>query len=583
MARKSLVILLVLFYLPPCSLLFAQDWVTPFEKKENYSASYEEVIDYYQRLAEAYPGRLQLMENGPTDIGLPLHTLILSVDGIFDPDILKRQEKLIVFVNNAIHPGEPCGVDASMMLVRDLLQQPDRRGLLDRIVLVIVPMYNLGGALNRSGFSRANQEGPEAYGFRGNARNLDLNRDFIKCDSKNAQTFNQVYNYWDPDIFIDNHTSNGADYQYSITLIATQHNKLDPGLAAFMQNELLPPLYEAMAEDEWEMTPYVYARGTPENGIAGFLDLPRYSSGYAALHHAISFMPETHMLKPFRNRVWSVYHFMDNLLDLAYDNRQRIRSLRAQAYRAVTAQDSFDLQWTLDQSQVDSITFKGYRAAYKPSRIHGEDRLYYDHQQAWTATIPYYNYYQSTLRVRAPKAYLLPQAYSAVIDRLRWNGVQLQTLEKDTTLEVEAYYITAHDSPESPYEGHFLHRNVQVETRTQEWSYRAGDYLVSLDQPAKRYIIETLEPQGPDSFFAWNFFDGILQQKEYFSSYVFEDTAWEYLQNNPDLQKAFQSRKAEDPEFADSPRAQLEFIYKNSPYFEPTVNRYPVTRLVGEH
>jgi len=125
------------------------------------------------------------------------------------------------------------------MLFRDYLAKPDLfKPLLDKVVIVAIPVYNVDGCLNRGSYSRANQDGPESYGFRGNARNYDLNRDFVKCDSRNARTFNQIFRTWNPDIFVDNHTSNGADYQYVMTLIATQHNKLEAPLGEFLQNTM---------------------------------------------------------------------------------------------------------------------------------------------------------------------------------------------------------------------------------------------------------------------------------------------------------------------------------------------------------
>ena len=209
--------------------------------------------------------------------------------------------------------------------------KPELQKYLENLVIIVIPIYNIGGALNRNSTTRANQNGPESYGFRGNAQNLDLNRDFIKCDSKNARTFNQIFTEWQPDVFIDNHTSNGADYQYTLTLIPTQHNKLDPNLAAYLYDEMLPRLYKDMAKTDYEMTPYVYARNTPDEGIAEFLDLPRYSSGYAALFNTISFMPETHMLKPFKGRVESVRLFMDCMIKTMHDDHEKIKIARQKA------------------------------------------------------------------------------------------------------------------------------------------------------------------------------------------------------------------------------------------------------------
>lgn len=560
--------------------LFAQTeaFQTPFEKDNNVSADYFETIDFYKKLVLTSP-QMELKEWGNTDAGFPLHTVVLSTDGDFDPSSLKAKGKLILFINNAIHPGEPCGVDASMMLFRDYLQKKEWQKWLDKVVLVAIPFYNIGGGLNRGSHSRANQDGPMHYGFRGNAKNLDLNRDFIKCDSKNARTFNQIYNYWQPDIFIDNHTSNGADYQYTLTMVVTQKDKLDPHLSEYMTEEMLPRLYRDMAKTDYEMTPYVYARNTPDDGIAAFIDLPRYSSGYAALHNSISFMSETHMLKPFKDRVKSTYTFMNVMIKTMNDDFEKIKEARRMAKENTMKKDSFALNWDLDFKQKETLLFKGYEAKKKPSAISGIDRLYYDRNEPFEKEIPFFNTYKTTLKVEKPAAYIIPQAYDEIIERLNWNGVEIQKLKEDAAIEVELYYIKDYKNREA-YEGHFLHHSVEVEKVTRKQYYRKGDYVIFTNQKSNRYIVETLEPQAPDSYFAWNFFDGILMQKEYFSSYVFEDLALKILEENPDLKKELEAKKAEDEKFAKSARAQLDFIYKRSPHYEQTHNLYPVGRVM---
>lgn len=558
----------------------AQDLKTPFEENNNYSAPHADVIDFYTRLAQLYPEQLQLRTHGQTDAGIPLHTVVLDKSGDFTPEQVHANNKVVIFINNGIHPGEPCGVDASMMLVRDYLTGKLDDHFLSQITLVIVPLYNIGGSMNRGSYSRANQNGPEYYGFRGNAKNLDLNRDFIKADTRNARTFNRIFSSWQPHIFIDNHTSNGADYQYSITLIPTQHNKLHPILAKFMNQEMVPDLFRSMEQRDWEMTPYVYARNTPDEGIVGFLDLPRYSSGYGALHNVISFMPETHMLKPFANRVWSVYHFMDAMVHFTQEHRRAILDNKAAADLATSQQTDFDLNWQLDMTKADTILFKGYTAKYKPSLISGQDRLYYDRNEPFEKYIPHYNYYKSTLSVKKPIAYIIPQGYREVIERLQWNGVEIKRLQKDTEIEVEYYHIDDYKNRSTPYEGHYLHFGVAVSKDTVRQQFHEGDAVVYTDQKSNNYLVSVLEPEGVDSYFAWNFFDGVLMQKEHFSNYVFEDTATEYLKDHPEVREMLEKAKAADPELAKSGGAQLNFIYEHSPYYEPTYRRYPVGRVV---
>ncbi len=555
--------------------------LTPFEKDQNTTATYLEAIDFYKRLAAKH-SQLQLTEWGTTDAGHPIHVAVLSKNGNFDKEKIQSQNKCVLFINNAIHPGEPEGVDATMMLVRDYLEKPALQSHLENAVLVVIPFYNIGGGLNRGGHSRANQNGPDEYGFRGNAKNLDLNRDFIKCDSKNAQTFNQVFNHWQPDVFIDNHTSNGADYQYTLTMLTTQEDKLGPVLGKYVRDEFLPVLYQKMADRDWEMTPYVNVWGnTPDKGIPGFNDSPRYGSGFGAIHHCISFVPETHMLKPYPDRLRATYTFMDVVIKEVNARANEIIGKRQKAIENYRAKTNIPIDWEIDRTKADTIVFNGYEAKYKPSEVTGLDRLWYDRSAPYQKEIPYWNHFTPSIEIKKPTAYVIPQAYSAVIERLKWNGVEMKRLREDQNLEVELYYIN--DYKDRPaYEGHYLHHHVEMEKKILKRTYHKGDYVIFTDQPAVRYIVETLEPQAPDSYFAWNFFDGILGQKEGFSAYVFEDMAAEFLKDNPAVRAELESKKQADPKFAKNMWAQLGFVYSKTPHYEPTHNLYPVGRVTDK-
>ena len=555
--------------------------LTPFEKDNSTTATYQEAIDFYKKLAEQHD-QLQLTEWGTTDAGHPLHVAVLSKNKIFDAVKIKQQDKRVLFINNAIHPGEPEGVDATMMLVRDYLQKPDLQGFLENMVLVVIPYYNIGGGLNRGCCSRANQNGPTEYGFRGNAKNLDLNRDFIKCDSKNAQIFNQIFNHWQPDVFIDNHTSNGADYTYTITMLTTQEDKLGPVLGEYVRRELLPILYKNMAARNWEMCPYVNVwGGTPDQGIPGFNDSPRYGSGFGAIHHCISFVPETHMLKPYPDRLQATYSFMDVVIKEVNKRAVEIGEIRRQAIADYRSKKIIPIDWEMDKSKADTIVFNGYEGKYKTSEVTGLDRLYYDRNAPLKKEIPYWDYFKPTIEVEKPFAYIIPQAYSEIIDRLKWNGVEINQLTENIFPELEMYYIKDYKD-RSTYEGHYLHQSIEVEKKEMQWQYYKGDFVIFTDQPASRYIMETLEPQGPDSYFAWNFFDGILGQKEGFSAYVFEDMAAQFLQDNPSIKKELEEKKNADPDFAKNMWMQLGWVYSKTPYYEKTFNLYPVGRVIEQ-
>jgi hypothetical protein len=552
----------------------------PFDTNPNQTVTYQEAIACYERMAAAYPDIFRLQAVGSTDSGHPLHVAVLSLDGQFEPAQIHASGRRILLINNGIHPGEPEGIDATIMLLRDYLTRPEKRAELAHMAIVVIPVYNVDGCINRGSYSRANQDGPESYGFRANSRNYDLNRDFVKCDSRNARTFNQIFRHWNPDIFVDTHTSNGADYQYTMTLIPTLHSKLEAPLGEFLSKTMLPALYGDMKQRGWEMIPYVDTpQPTPDSGIINFCDYGRYSTGYAAMWNTIGFMPETHMLKPFADRLWSTYHFIDAVVHFIHQHHEAIGTQRAAAFEQTRTKKAFHLDYAMDATRRDTLMFKGYTAKYKPSAVSGLPRLWYDRNEPYEKPIPYYNYFNPTVTVTKPEAYIIPQAWEAVIQRLELNQVAMTRLDRDVVLDVEMYKIGSFNN-RAAWEGHYFHSKVEVTAFQRTQNFYTGDYVVWLNQDANRYIMETLEPQAPDSWFAWNFFDPILAQKEGFSDYVFEDLAAEFLDKNPAVRAALKAKQDADPDFAADASAQLDWVYRQSPWYEPTHKLYPVARVM---
>ena len=487
----------------------------------------------------------------------------------------------MILINNGIHPGEPDGIDASMMLARDILNK--KVSLPDNVALAFIPVYNIGGCLNRNSYSRVNQNGPNSYGFRGNAQNLDLNRDFTKCDSREAKSFAEIFHYLDPEILVDNHVSDGADYQATMTLISTQYDKLGNELGRFLKEKFEPQLYRQMKAKGWDMVPYVnFETGSPDQGIEQFYDPPRYSSGYAALFQTLSFIPETHMLKPFADRVKSTYDLMEVMVQQASAKAYDIIDKRKKAREQVQHQQHFTLSWKMDSTSYTSIPFKGYEQGTKVSDATGLPTMFYDRTKPFTRQVKYYNVYTSSDSIVAPTLYIIPQGWKTVIDLLQLNGVKVERLNKDTLMSVQAYHIDDYKSSPRAYEKHHRNTNVKTTLSGQIIQFLKGDYIIRLNQVKNRYIVEMLEPTGDDSFFSWNFFDAILQQKEGYSDYRWDDMAAEVLRNDPTLKDQLESKKAGDAKFAANAKDQLNYIYKNSKYFEPAYLRYPVYRFSGK-
>ena len=556
------------------------EYPTPFEKSNgNQTANYEDVIEFYIQLAKEFP-EINIQTIGETDSGNPLHIVTFNVDADFNFAKIGK-DKTIILINNGIHPGESDGIDATMNLFRDLAVEkitPPKN-----TVITTIPVYNIDGALNRNSTTRVNQNGPEIYGFRGNAQNYDLNRDFIKSDTKNAKTFADIFHLVKPDIFIDNHVSNGADYQYTLTHLFTQHNKLGGDLGRYLDQELRPKLEQSLADSKWNITPYVNVHNeVPENGFSQFMDSPRYSTGYTTLWNTLGMMVETHMLKPYKKRVQGTYQLMAKMIEIADADTKKIKELRERAFSDQLEMDHYPLQWEVDSTKVSTLNFKGFEADTLISEVTGLPRLKYDRNRPFTKKIAYKDNFKPAVIVEVPKAYIIKKGWSKIVELLDKNQINYQKLQQDTTFLVESYKIATYNTYDRPYEGHYPHYGTTITKKSDTVRFSQGDFWVPTNQPGMRYLLETLEPEAPDSFFNWNFFDAILSRKEGFSPYVFEDVALKMLRENEALNLEFKLKKEMEPDFASNWYAQLDWLYTHSKYYEAAHMQYPVYRILKD-
>lgn len=564
---------LICLFLSASHQYHSQNLSTPFELGNgNQTSTYQQMVEFYNAL-EKYPG-ISLRQFGKTDSGEPLLVVYYN----YDRNKLHGPDKGLVLINNGIHPGEPDGIDASMRLLRDLAlgKIPPLQGT----SIAVIASYNVGGMLNRNTSTRVNQNGPEEYGFRGNARNFDLNRDFIKTDSRNAISFQQLYHELNPDFFIDNHVSNGADYQHILTYIATNKQRLGEALGAFYHDEMNPQIVNELERKGIYAIPYVNVWGTtPDKGYEQFMDSPRYATGYTSLFNTPGSVVETHMLKPYKDRVEVTYQNMLSHLHYLDKHWKTVKNYRQENQKEFTPGKIYNLQWQVDRSIVDSLTFRGYRGQIISSEITGLERLKYDRNAPYIKKIAFYPTYKPTLSITIPRYYVVPKSQWPVIEHLDRNKIITIPVKRDTVVTVESYSIGDFTTVKSPYEGHYLHSNVKVLSSQKTLILKPGDLLIPTEQPGVKYLLETLEPQGVDSFFAWNFFDSILGQKEHYSDYVFEDTAKELLEKDPELRRRFHVLRSSNSSILSNSRLQLDWIYKESEHYEKSHLLYPIFRI----
>ncbi len=552
--------------------------------EQNYTPTYSEVIEMYQLLDENY-GNAVLLEKGLTDCGKPLHLFVINNEPEFNPEKIREQGKTVLLINNGIHPGEPEGIDASLWFADDVLRNKDGMAkLLENTVIIIIPVYNIGGHLNRSAYNRSGQTTPYETGFRGNYANLDLNRDFTKCDSENARSFTNIFTEWNPDVFLDTHTTNGSDHQYSITLIPPPPALFPTVMENFIRNKFLPELYSEMKKGTYELIPYVdYIYDDPKKGIAMTQEGPRYSSGYATMFHSYGMITENQIYRNFPDRVKSCYQFINVLANFVSTNSEAIKKSRLEGIKESMAFNNYPIAYQLDTTKFEMIEFKGFEVDKNQiSPVSGLKRFGYDTSKPYTEKVKYFNFYAQTETIGVPEFYILPQSYREIIERLDLVKIKYSRLPNDTLINLTVEYIDDFSSPAKPYNGHYYHDKVSTHIEKQSIKYFAGDLLIPVRQEKIKYLLEMFEPKAGDSFFRWNFFDNILDQREYFSSYGFDANAFKYLNEHPDFKAKFDEKRKSDAEFANNHRAQLAYIYNNSEWFEKTWKRYPVGKIYLE-
>ena len=553
---------------------FAQDFKTPYEKGNgNQTTTYEEMVKFYDDLDKNFES-ISVVEKGKDDNGEPIRVVIFNISKTKKFEF----QNPVIFINNGIHPGESDGIDATMMLMRDLALGKIK--VPQNTKVAAIEAYNISGMQRRGKFSRANQNGPEEHGFRGNARNFDLNRDFIKNDTENAKAFQEIFHWLKPIYFIDNHVSNGADYQYTFTYISTNKERLGNSLGTYFHQEIQPKLIQNMEKSKILNVPYVNIHGdSPDEGFPAFMDSPRYATGYTTLFNIPGTVAETHMLKPYKDRVKATYEYMKHSINFVDENYLDISKKMMEELTNYLPNKKYAIRWKLDSTKYSYIDFKGYEAGKKPSEISGKPRLFYDRNKPFTRKVKFFDTYKADKEIVIPSYYVIPKSEGKIIENLKRNQIKFKELQSDSLITVESYKIVDFKTVKNPYEGHYLHFDTQVSSELKTKKFRKGDYLVSTTQEGVKFLLETLEPEAVDSYFNWNFFDGILGQKEYFSDYVFEDTAAELLKTNKALKTAFELKRASDAKFAEDGAAQLDWVYKNSEYYEGTVNQYPIYRI----
>ncbi|HEY2846220.1 MAG TPA: M14 family metallopeptidase, partial [Pyrinomonadaceae bacterium] len=549
------------------------------------TSTYDETIAYCKKLAAASRGLITYSSYGMGGEGRDLPLLVAASGGTLTPANAKRAGKAIILVQAGIHAGEIDGKDAGLALFRDIAITRTRLDLLKDAVIVFEVIYNVDGHENRSPYMRINQNGPDEMGFRANASNLNLNRDYMKADAPETRAWLKLWNEWRPDLFIDCHVTDGADFQYNVTYEYAHFQEMSPSVKTWMDEHFDGVVVPKVEREGNLLTHYVeFAGREVTSGIATFIATPRYATGYTPLRDRAGLLIETHVYKPYKSRVRGTYDTLRYTIEEAGRGKESLFAANAIADaqtiergRTYDPKRQFPLEITTTNNPTQ-IQFKGLSYTVEDSNVSGGKMIVYG-TELKTYTISKFDEGKVVVGVAPPLAYIIPPQYKDVIDVLAAHGIKFTRLAKARTLDVESYRLTEPKWATAPFENRVtvICKPVAIQEKRM---YAAGSVVVQMTQEAANVAIHLLEPASSDSFVYWGFFNSAFEQKEYGENYVIEKLARDMLAKDPALLDEF-NRKLLDPNFSRNPRARLQFLYEHSPYFmDQKVGVYPVGRII---
>jgi hypothetical protein len=562
-------------------------WTTPAEQSQfRTTPGYAQTKVYLERLAAAAPATIHLTRFGISPEGRDLMLVVASKDGESTPEAARASGKQILMVQSGIHAGEIEGKDAALMVLRDIAVHGAHPHLLDHTILVWLPIFNVDGHEHFSPYNRINQNGPEEMGFRATAQALNLNRDYMKADAPEMRDWLAMFDAWLPDLFMDIHTTDGADYQYDLTWYLEEWGPLDPAVKRWEKDAFATSILPAFDKRGHLSSPYLELVDHRDitRGIGNFGSGPRFSTGYVALRNRAALLVETHMLKSYATRVRATRDLVIATLGHLEMHPGELRAIVTKADAALVARaGAKEVQLPVGfetSKQSEPFALKGYAFSQEKSAISGDTWVTYDPKTPKTYTVPFFRDLVATETVAPPAAYLIPAASAQIAQKLREHAIRFERIDKPLSLRVERYRLGAPQWDDKPFEGRHVLRDFTLARENVDASFTAGAILVPLDQITANVAVNLLEPKASDSLVRWGFFDAVFEQKEYADARVGERLARDMLAKNPALQAEFDAKVAADPEFARSADARLAFFYQRSPWYgSQQVGAYPVVRL----
>jgi len=581
---------LLIFYLSFLSIsILAQDkkWETKFEHSNFLETlTYAECIAFSKKIAGASPMvNFKEMGKSPQHRAIPL--LIVDKDGYTNPQDIKKAGRVILFVQAGIHAGEPDGTDAGFMLLRDLLFKNKAPEIFDKVSILFIPSFNVDGLARMNPYNRINQNGPIEMGWRTNSRNLNLNRDYMKADSPEMRAWLKIFNEYLPDIFVDCHTTDGADYQYVATYALETFGNMDKDLTNWVQQTYEPFLVEIMKQKSTPIFPYVSFRNwhDPRSGLMRGVGTPMISQGYTALQNRVGLLIETHMLKPYKDRVFATYNMLFATLKTMYQDANKLMALNHAADVKMSSEKwrpkKLTIRYETDMQDSSKTQFLGKEYKIVKSDLTGGDWFQYSNINK-SFQLELFEKQKATEVVDLPLAYIIPVEWKDIHEIIKAHGIYYFITKEPKDVNIESYKFTNQKWAAHSFEGHQNLQSFDIKSEERIAHYEAGAMVVPVSQRALKVLVYLLEPKADNSLVSWGFFNSTMERKEYAETYVMEKMAREMIAKDSNLYDEFILWKTNHPELAKNQFAQTMWFYKKTPYWDAKKDVYPIGRLMNE-
>ena len=555
---------------------------TDFEISAGVSSpNYADTMAFVDRLVAANPTQFKSKTIGYSNSKREIKMLIASEQGFFNAGQMANSTKPTVLIQAGIHAGEIDGKDAMFMLLRDIATGK-RRDILKKVNILFIPILNVDGHERSSAFNRINQRGPVKMGFRTNANNLNLNRDYTKLDTPEVKSVLQVINDYNPNLYIDVHVTDGADYQYDVTygynpVFASE----SPAISDALNRYFKPMIDQTLAEQGHVPGPLVFVMDKQEfkSGLAGWVATPRFSNGWGDLKSLPTILVENHSLKPYKQRVLGTYVFIDGAIEALSAHKDKLANAVKKEQEFVPKQLIVKRGYS---EQPDHIAFKGIAYSKSLSPLSNQQEVSYLGKKQDYDKLPIFWQKEVQHRVEVPKSFFIPPVYTDIIEKLVLHGVSVNKLSGANTQPLKMAKVAQYSFDKAPFEGRFRvsasfdyvpATNVDLD----------GWFEVSTQQKVGELAVHLLHPEAPDSFFAWGEFNSIFQRTEYMENYALIPFAEKMLADDPKLAQEFDKKVNQDKDFAKNADARLNWLYEHSPFYDQAYLKYPVLMSYEEN